>query len=347
MSMKALTLGAPPSPFSMKRLATLFVIVLSIAPASRAQVGWCNVQWPPSITHDLTGNQPVDDVVYGQIWKGGVTEAPGPGAGIAMQLGFGAPSTDATTWTWTNMTFNVQVGNNDEFMGTPNPTTAGSYHYLTRASDDGGATWTYCDLSGVSTATGYTNPGVMTISGALPVELVSLTATGSGTTALVRWTTASETNNAAFALEHRLPSGSWDELVTVAGRGTTAERTDYAQPVAGLAAGRHTFRLTQRDLDGTATVVGTVEAAIAPDGAVAISERRVGSALVLGVTPRTAQALRVEAFDVTGRRVATLLDGVVDATAEVTLDRATLAAGVYVVRVSGAGVAAARTVVVR
>ena len=47
----------------------------------------------------------------------------------------------------------------------------------------------------------------------------------------------------------------------------------------------------------------------------AISERRVGSSVVLGVTPRAAQALRVEAFDVTGRRVATLLDGVVDATA--------------------------------
>ncbi len=180
----------------------------------------------------------------------------------------------------------------------------------------------------------------------LPVELSAFTAAADGHAAVLRWTTESETNNTGFSVETRRGT-AWAEVAFAAGRGTTSERTPYEQRIDGLSAGRHTFRLVQRDLDGTATVSGSVEVAIAPEGDVAVSQVRSSGRVVLGVTPREAQTLRIEAFDVTGRRVATLFEGAADGTTEVTLDRARFAAGVYIVRITGERFTAARSVVVR
>ena len=92
-------------------------------------------------------------------------------------------------------------------------------------------------------------------SSVLPVELAAFTATASGRTAHLSWTTASETNNVGFTVEHQTgdaQAGAWtDASGLIAGRGTTTERHDYAFTATGLTAGRHTFRLRRADTDGT------------------------------------------------------------------------------------------------
>ena len=178
----------------------------------------------------------------------------------------------------------------------------------------------------------------------LPVELSAFTATADGQSAVLRWTTESETNNAGFSIES-LRAGTWSEVGFAAGRGTTSERASYERRIDGLSAGRHTFRLVQRDLDGTATVAASVEVAIAPDGAFAITERRLGGSVVLGIAAREAQAVTVEAFDVMGRRVSVLFAGTIDGSADVAFDTAALPSGVYLVRVTGERASATRSVV--
>ena len=126
-------------------------------------IGWCNVQWPPSLTHTLS-TTPTDNI-YGQVWIDGVTSQPGEAPGMISQVGFGPQNTDASgsEWAWMDAAFNVDAGNNDEYRGQLQPEAAGSYHYLYRHSTTNGLTWTYCDLNGVTAPTGYTNPGVLTV----------------------------------------------------------------------------------------------------------------------------------------------------------------------------------------
>ena len=84
----------------------------------------------------------------------------------------------------------------------------------------------------------------------------------------------------------------------------------------------------------------------APDGA-PLAFTVHGTTLRLSV--REAQVVRVEAFDVLGRRVATLVEAALGAgeTRELRLEAGHLAAGVYVLRATGATAARSRPVVVR
>lgn len=104
-------------------------------------------------------------------------------------------------------------------------------------------------------------PGA-TNTNALPVELVGFTAVAAGSDAAVlRWTTASETNNAGFEVQQFL-GGTFTALGFVDGRGTTTEATDYSHRVDGLTAGTHRFRLKQVDLDGSTRYSAEVEVAV-------------------------------------------------------------------------------------
>ena len=74
------------------------------------------------------------------------------------------------SWKFFPASFNVQVGNNDEFVGTftaPSVAASTSYSYTFRFSQDGGLKWTYCDLSGAGSGSGLTfevtQLGVMTV----------------------------------------------------------------------------------------------------------------------------------------------------------------------------------------
>ncbi len=186
-----------------------------------------------------------------------------------------------------------------------------------------------------------------TTKASLPVELTAFTASADGTSARFAWTTASETNNAAFALEQRT-GATWAERATVAGRGTTSERATYSADVEGLAPGRHTFRLRQTDLDGTSTIAGTVTVEIAPESglAVLLLGDGQGGTHAVRIASRAAQPVTAHLYDVTGRQVAMLVSGETGATVDATLPSG-LAAGVYVVRAVSGSASVTRTLVVR
>ena len=184
----------------------------------------------------------------------------------------------------------------------------------------------------------YTGPEV------LPVELVSFSGTVSGRAAHLLWTTASETNNIGFVVERQTGDAWTDVSAIIAGQGTTTERTDYAYDVTGLTAGRHTFRLRQTDTDGAIHHSASVTIEIGTDGQTLVT--------VLGNGSRTPKlriegsgAVRAEVFDVLGRSVATVFDGLVSGTAEARLP--SLSSGSYVVRVTSDGHATSHAVVVR
>jgi len=97
------------------------------------------------------------------------TKDPGGAKGLIAQTGWGPLGSKPETWpagNWKAMTFNKDIGNNDEYQGTISVSKAGRHNYACRMSVDGGKTWLYADTDQAGTNNGYdaTDAGVVTVS---------------------------------------------------------------------------------------------------------------------------------------------------------------------------------------
>ncbi len=91
-------------------------------------IGWANLQWPPTMSHTISAVNRTD-TAYGQVWIDGVTNQPGATPTLRAQLGFGPSGSDPASsadWSWVDASFNVDAGNNDEFMASLLPESVGS-----------------------------------------------------------------------------------------------------------------------------------------------------------------------------------------------------------------------------
>jgi hypothetical protein len=150
-------------------------ISLITGTAAAQSIGWCNVQWP--LTYE--GSSCSGEGIYGQVWIDGVTSSPGATPGLTAQLGFGpVGSTPDETWLWIDAAFNVDAGNNDEFVVFLSYfIDIGSYDYLYRYHYEGDTGWTYGDTDG--SGNGINAPGAATITdacGTVAQESISWTA---------------------------------------------------------------------------------------------------------------------------------------------------------------------------
>lgn len=130
------------------------------------QLSWYNLQWPPTGNINQTQNL----TVYAQCWEPGVTDLPGPGANILCWIGYSTSNTNPNTWTnWVPAVFNVDVGNNDEYManlGALQSLTPGTYYYASRFQYNGGP-MTYGGYSGGAWDGTSNVSGVLTVTPAL------------------------------------------------------------------------------------------------------------------------------------------------------------------------------------
>jgi hypothetical protein len=133
----------------------------TIGTAPEPEITWANLQWPGSGAIETGGAFNV----YGQAYIEGITGQATPAPGLNAWIGYSTADTDPATWTnWISATYNVPVGNNDEFMADLGAaiTSAGTYYYATRFqyNDD---PWVYGGFSG-----GFWD-GVNNVSGVLTV----------------------------------------------------------------------------------------------------------------------------------------------------------------------------------
>jgi endonuclease/exonuclease/phosphatase family metal-dependent hydrolase len=110
--------------------------------------GWANLQFPPSVTVNVGVTT---EPVYGRTYRAGETEAVGQAPGWEAELGVGPlgtlPTGEGRCWSHAPATFNVDVGDNDEYMATVTPDAAGLYSLVYRFRPPGGA-WRYGDVNG-------------------------------------------------------------------------------------------------------------------------------------------------------------------------------------------------------
>jgi len=178
---------------------------------------------------------------------------------------------------------------------------------------------------------------------ALPVELADFGATADEERAQLTWQTASETGNAGFEVQHRRPGADAFEATgfveSKAQGGTTSEAQRYRYETDPLAAGQHTFRLRQVDLDGGATLSDPVTVEVAPSNAVQVrvAPHPVQQQATVRITTRWDEDVTVRLYDMMGREVQTLLQSSLSARAsrQIRFDATALSAGTYFVRVTG------------
>lgn len=97
-------------------------------------INWANTQSP--VSGSICSNNTFD--VYGQVLIAGITDAAGVTPGLVAELGYSTSNSNPSTWTnWQPASFNVQVGNNDEFKSTLSGLVAGTYFYAFRYSYNG------------------------------------------------------------------------------------------------------------------------------------------------------------------------------------------------------------------
>ncbi len=129
-------------------------------------IGWANLQWPPSMSHTVSAVNRTDNA-YGQVWIDGVTNQPGPTDSLRAQLGFGPEHSDPANnpaWIWVDASFNVDAGNNDEYVASLLPETTGTFDYLYRYTTTNGRDWLYADLNGpIASGSLPSNPGKLTV----------------------------------------------------------------------------------------------------------------------------------------------------------------------------------------
>ncbi|MEJ2053242.1 MAG: T9SS type A sorting domain-containing protein [Calditrichaceae bacterium] len=95
----------------------------------------------------------------------------------------------------------------------------------------------------------------------LPVGLNSFTAISGDEKVTLKWTTESELDNDVFLLERSDDGKNFNLIAELEGRGTTSERTDYQFTDYSVYNGRtYSYRLGDRDINGTVTWHNTVEA---------------------------------------------------------------------------------------
>jgi hypothetical protein len=186
---------------------------------------------------------------------------------------------------------------------------------------------------------------------ALPVELTGFHATLDGTSAVLQWTTLSETNNAGFWVEHATESSRFRNLAFVNGAGTTIDPQRYRYVASGLAPGLHRFRLRQVDTDGATASSEVVEvrfAAAVPLTLTAPRPHPITASGTVSVMVAEAGDLTVELFDALGRRVRTLHRGAVSAGAplDMRVERGGLSSGLYFIRARIGAHQATRSVVI-
>ncbi len=214
------------------------------------------------------------------------------------------------------------------------------FWYRSGALHTGGNPWE-CDIVG---------PTLVPF-GAIPVELVRFDAQLLGNQAArLAWTTASETNNSGFEVEHRVDGGAWASIGFVEGHGTTTEARNYTFTTDALQGGVHTFRLKQVDFDGQFEYSHEVEVAVDVPGSYVL-ERAYPNPFNPTTTVRfkvaQAQEVTLALYDALGRRVAELFSGYAEANryATVQVDGSALPSGTYTVRLEGETVHGATRVV--
>ncbi len=215
---------------------------------------------------------------------------------------------DGNDWTWWGAATTQTVSNPPapadpgvtEMLEVGGLDEATTYYFRINVVDDAG------NASGLSnTASGNTTP----------VELASFTATVTNARqVLLKWTTASETNNLGFSVERKFAEiDKWAEVGFVKGAGTTAEEQRYTFIDAPDRTGQWSYRLKQVDADGSFEYSDPINVTIAAPQVFALQQNYPNpfnptTTISFQVPEKAKGEMILIIYDMLGRKVRTLVN---------------------------------------
>jgi hypothetical protein len=181
----------------------------------------------------------------------------------------------------------------------------------------------------------------------MPAELVSFTATTKGRGVELAWRTATELNNYGFEIERSVVGQTflfdhsngqagmlvpqWEKIGFIEGRGTANAPQSYTF-VDGNASGTLLYRLKQIDRDGSFEYSNQVEVTIAAPVEFALMQNHpnpFNPATSINYTLPASGFVTLKVYDMLGKEVATLVNGMQDAGAKIAkLDASQLPSGI-------------------
>jgi len=174
----------------------------------------------------------------------------------------------------------------------------------------------------------------------LPVELSSFRASQENERVVLKWTTASEKNNAGFEVQRRsenrgASNEDWQVLGFVRGKGTTSEANSYSF-ADRTAIGRVQYRLKQVDFDGAFEYSPLLEVDAGMPKIFELSQNYpnpFNPTTVISYQLPVASEVSIKVFDMLGREVATLVNKWQEAGRyQVTFNAVSLSSSVYFYR---------------
>jgi len=166
----------------------------------------------------------------------------------------------------------------------------------------------------------------------LPVELVSFTSIIKQGKVELSWLTATETNNAGFAVE-KFVNNSWNQIGYVKGNGTSAEQKHYTF-TDNVTEGKYQYRLKQIDFDGSYAYSTIIEANVA-----AITDYKLNQNYPNPFNPSTtitfamknSEHVTLTVHNALGQTIETLFNGIANANEvyNITFNAKNLSSGTY------------------
>lgn len=165
----------------------------------------------------------------------------------------------------------------------------------------------------------------------LPIELTTFTATLVPTGIALKWSTASEINNAYVAVERSTDGSRYDEIGRVPGQGDSFDPRDYNYTDESPEKGVNYYRLRQVDYDGAENFSPVVQATFGKTGKLSVYPSPATERLNVTLTETEGDPVRWEVYDVSGRLT---LSGTQESdTVSFPIELGNLPEGVYTVQV--------------
>ena len=222
----------------------------------------------------------------GNIFTNTGIVAPGNSTGT---LSFGNAYTNGTA------TLNIEINGASDFdklMVTGNATAGGTLNVTFGFTPTVGQTFQIISATGTNTGSFATinstpahtltySAGVITVQTVLPIELSKFDAKAQQKSTLLTWTTASEKDNASFAIQHSTNGTDFSTISEMKGQGTSNVATAYNYQHSTPSVGINYYRLAQVDLNGTTTYSPIRSVEVGKKGSFAIKTNLVQNNLVV------------------------------------------------------------------
>ncbi|HRO47243.1 T9SS type A sorting domain-containing protein [Agriterribacter sp.] len=171
---------------------------------------------------------------------------------------------------------------------------------------------------------------IMRISGALPVQLISFTASCKNNTVVLKWATATETNNKKFEVEKSSDGTLFEKIADIPGTGNSNSVINYSFTDEQILAATAFYRLKQVDSDGKFEYSKVVRAVCNNDMGIRVFPNPVSSRLEVEMDSRISKG-KLIIVDAAGRQRMAGEFGSLQS-GKIIINTKTLAPGIYFLR---------------